>query len=303
MNCAEARSHWYSLRSTNTQIKSKGQGLWARERFHVIQTKVSFYCIVIFIDHAIDQRRILTSLGSRSRVERSVRDVRASAGALATLVRLLLGLVQLDVSWVNGGAKVYGPQGVIGAPPLTDEWRRRCRLLIALIFAFALILRLTLAGGHFLFFGVILIPQPMALEMGNRWKKGNDLQVMLHSHEDNPEEDRQMDFILLDGNICNTCHTISYIIRPQNSQQFKQMEGNLLAGFKLFAAQTDRYKSWLVDISQPVLLKTSSTLTTHTYNQSGEIPFMLHFTYFVLGFLLSVNELLNSHSERKISES
>lgn len=123
------------------------------------------HCLTVANSH---QRRILTSLGSCRRVERSVRDERASAGALATLVRLLWGVVQLDLSWVKGGAKVYGPQGVIGASSLTDERRCRCRLFIALIFAFALVLRLILAGGLFLFFGVILVPQTMALEVGKR---------------------------------------------------------------------------------------------------------------------------------------
>lgn len=66
-------------------------------------------------------REIFTSLGPCRRVQRPVRNVGASTGALAALVGLLLGEVHLDMLQIDGCPKVYGSRGVRGAPALTDH--------------------------------------------------------------------------------------------------------------------------------------------------------------------------------------
>lgn len=66
-------------------------------------------------------RKIFTSLGPCRRVQRPVRNVGASTGALAALVGLLLGEVHLDMLQIDGCPKVYGSRGVRGAPALTDH--------------------------------------------------------------------------------------------------------------------------------------------------------------------------------------
>lgn len=73
-----------------------------------------------------------------------MRNVRASAGALAALIGLLLREVNLDMSRINGGAKVDGSQGVIGASPLTDQRGGGFRLLIALTLHVTLVFSLVL---------------------------------------------------------------------------------------------------------------------------------------------------------------
>lgn len=102
----------------------------------------------------------------------------ASAGALAALVGLLLRVVHLDMPWINGGPKVYGPQSVIGVSPLTEHWGRRFRLLLALLPVFSLVLWLALARGLFLFFGVILVPQTVALEVEREAKMQEFVKTM-----------------------------------------------------------------------------------------------------------------------------
>lgn len=96
-------------------------------------------------------------------------NVRAAAGALAPLVGLLLRTVNLDVTRIDGRPEVYGPQGLDGASPLAHHRGGGRRILVALIPAFPLVLRLTLMRRRrlLLFFGVVLVPQTMALEMQN----------------------------------------------------------------------------------------------------------------------------------------
>lgn len=106
---------------------------------------------------------MFTSLGACRRLERSVGNVRASAGALAPLVGLLLRVVNLDVSWIDGRPKVDGSQGLSGASRLADHRGGGRRLPVALLLAFPLVLGLALTRGLLLSFGVVLVPQTVAL--------------------------------------------------------------------------------------------------------------------------------------------
>lgn len=94
-------------------------------------------------------------------------NVRAAAGTLAPMVGLRV--VDLDVTRVDGRAEVYGSQSLDGTSPLAHHRGDGRRFLVALIPAPSLVLRLTLTGRRrlLLFFGVVLVPQTVALEMDN----------------------------------------------------------------------------------------------------------------------------------------
>lgn len=110
-------------------------------------------------------REIFTSLGPRRRVQRPVRDLGASTGAPAALVGLLLRDVHLDVLQIDGRPRVYGSRGVRGGPALAHHRGGRFRLLVALLLPpFTLVLRLALSQGVLFSFGVILVPQTVALK-------------------------------------------------------------------------------------------------------------------------------------------
>lgn len=198
MNRDEALSHRYSRRSTSTEIKSKRQSWRPQENeLQAQRTPVCFHNAVMIIivrgalhsegfcsersvsfrDHSVShfetsclkkrkrqKTKIFTSLGPRRGVEWSVGNVRTSAGALATLVGLLLRVMHLHLFWINGGTEVYGSQGLIGASPLADQRGGGFGLLVAVIPLFSFVLWLALTWGLLLFFGVVLVPQTMALE-------------------------------------------------------------------------------------------------------------------------------------------
>lgn len=117
----------------------------------------------------------LTSLGPRGRVQRSVRNVGASAGAPAPLVSLLLSDVHLDVLQVDGRPGVRRPGGVGGAPAPADHRGGGFRLPVALrLPAFALVLRLALTRPLLFPLGVVLVPQTVALETGGGTERRPD---------------------------------------------------------------------------------------------------------------------------------
>lgn len=107
-----------------------------------------------------------TSFRSGRRVQRSVGDVWASAGALAPLVRLRRRVVYLDTPWIYGGPEVYRSHSLSGAPPLIDQGGGRFRQLLTLLLISSFVLGLALMGSFFLFFGVVLVPEAVALEAG-----------------------------------------------------------------------------------------------------------------------------------------
>lgn len=97
-------------------------------------------------------------------------DVRGTARAPPTLVCLLLRLMDQNLSWIYGGAKVVGPQGLIGASPLTEERGGGFWLPPTLLLVVFLVFWLTVMHRFFLLFGVVFIPETVALKVWT-WRR------------------------------------------------------------------------------------------------------------------------------------
>lgn len=177
-------------------------------------------------------REIFTSLGPCRRVQRPVWNVGASAGALAALVGLLLRDVHLDMLQIDSCPKVYGPRGVRGAPALADHWGGRFRLPVALLLPpFTLVLWLALSWGVLFSFGVILVPQTVALkECVQRQEHICNVQIRLMM-----PDIRYQPAILVHAEILTIQHTISlenknlsFFMGQQSKSEWKNIEDNLL---------------------------------------------------------------------------
>lgn len=111
-------------------------------------------CIFQLVACKLTAVKSFTSFGPCRRLQRSVRNMRASAGALTPLVGLLLRIVHLDIIQIYGRPKVDGSQ-CVNWTSLAHPWGSRFRLPVTLLLAFTLILRLTLTRE---FFRVVLVP-------------------------------------------------------------------------------------------------------------------------------------------------